>query len=148
MYGTPSRCAITQSPDCSMLRAICAWTASTSSIRAGGEMMQPRKIAAPISSKIKLDSKREIAPVPPRAMVRLEQYSSVSSTGIVQAIPKGDIRGLLASASGRGRVAGLRQGGKGQFALTLPRSEFVPKEDAEGPGTSRVWEYPGQSCGA
>ncbi len=41
-YATPLRRAVTQSPDWSMLRAICAWTASTSSMRCGG-LMAPSK---------------------------------------------------------------------------------------------------------
>ena len=34
--------AVTQSPEANILRAICACTASTSSISDGGERMQPR----------------------------------------------------------------------------------------------------------
>jgi hypothetical protein len=41
-YATPSRRAVTQSPDVSIVRAICACTASTSSIRDGGDRIQPR----------------------------------------------------------------------------------------------------------
>ena len=37
---------MTQSPESSMLRAICACTASTSSINDGGLTMQPRKMSA------------------------------------------------------------------------------------------------------
>src|ERR1022692_2587191 len=51
-YATPSSRAVTQSPDCSMLRAICPCTASTSSIREGGLTMQPMKIAAATSATI------------------------------------------------------------------------------------------------
>src|SRR5207253_4366991 len=45
-YAMPFRRAVTQSPESSMLRAICACTASTSSIKDGGLMMQPRKTSA------------------------------------------------------------------------------------------------------
>ena len=38
-YGAYRRRAVTQSPEVSMLRAICACTASTSSISEGGEIM-------------------------------------------------------------------------------------------------------------
>jgi hypothetical protein len=38
----PFNRAVTQSPDSSMFRAICACTASTSSIRNGGLITQPR----------------------------------------------------------------------------------------------------------
>src|ERR1700733_10327836 len=51
-YATPSRRAVTQSPEVSMLRAICACTASTSSIREGGETMQPRYTAAASSRTV------------------------------------------------------------------------------------------------
>ena len=51
-YATPSRRAVTRSPDCSILRAICACTASTSSISEGGLIMQPMKISAATSATI------------------------------------------------------------------------------------------------
>src|SRR5581483_1707911 len=45
-YGTPSRRAVTQSPELSILRAIWACTASTSSIKDGGLNAQPKKTSA------------------------------------------------------------------------------------------------------
>src|ERR1035441_9194376 len=48
----PVQRAVTQSPLVSMPRAICAWMESTSSIRDGGEIMQPRKIMAATATTI------------------------------------------------------------------------------------------------
>jgi len=52
-YAMPSRRAVTQSPESSMLREICACTASTSSIKDGGLTMQPRKTIAATATTIR-----------------------------------------------------------------------------------------------
>ena len=51
-YATPFRRAVTQSPDSSMFRAICACTASTSSMSDGGLRIEAPNIRTAINSTI------------------------------------------------------------------------------------------------
>src|ERR1039457_4732218 len=89
-YLMPSRRAVTQSPESSILRAICACTPSTSSIRDGGLTAQPPNIRSATKTVSQPEKrKRDWVPVPFRIAFA---PSSVASRDEGSADPTSDIQ--------------------------------------------------------
>ena len=90
-YATPSRRAVTQSPDFSIFTAICACTASTSSMRRGGLMILARN-TRDANTATRIPLLRAARRASPHAAVPL-RCSTVSSTAVVSSIPISDSQG-------------------------------------------------------
>src|ERR1700722_16669056 len=111
-YATPSSRAVTQSPEVSMLRAICACTASTSSISEGGERMQPR-YTAPATSRIPR-YKCRFFPLSRNSFGNLPPEPPIfSSTEIAPSNPIGDSQHWLVSPGDLESASRSRPAGKG-----------------------------------
>src|SRR5580700_5794292 len=111
-YTTPSSRAVTQSPEVSMFRAICAWTASTSSMRDGGETMHPRYTAPATSNTPRyryqffpVSRHSSLGALPPES-------PTFSSTETTPSIPIVDIQHSLVSPGELESASRLRPAGK------------------------------------
>src|SRR5215469_5608358 len=117
-----------QSWDWIMLREICACTASTSSINAGGEIMPARKMTAAITtSKSSYRGRDDNEACAPVSMLALSICSKSSFTAI-SAVLHFNFRRCAGSSQTTLRVRLLKQDWAAIFFVSCALSKTVPKK--------------------
>ena len=130
IQGMPYSVAL---PSLRPFRAICAWTASTSSIRDGGEMMQPKKTAVAIRIRRELDSRRFPAPAEAGSVRLKSECSSVLSIEIKSSGPIGGSPGWRAVPYDRVFRASIAPGRNRPLCLMASGMSVSSSRERSGP---------------
>ena len=131
-----------------MLRAICAWTASTSSMRRGGLAMLTRKTRE--ATRTTIQPRRGPRRLVSSAVLRRTptRSSIASSRSIEPSNPISDTRGSLSAPSVRSPVASRQANGITRWPRRPPATTY-PKVRGEGPpGATHEWGHRSQFSAA